>query len=435
MIPSVTSDLLARREQLVPQALFNAHPVFIESAKGARLRDVEGKEYTDLTSGIGVNNLGHSHPAVVEAIARQSQRFLHTCFQVGMHSSYLDLADRLHRLTPGKFGKQTFFATSGAEAVEGAVKLARAFTGRDAVITFHYAFHGRTFYALQMTGRARPYRVGFGRLDGDVHRIPFPNTYRCGSDDPEACVQVCLDALQELFVVSVPAEAVAAIVFEPVLGEGGIVVPPTDFFSRISSICREKGILMIADEVQTGIGRTGTFCASEQFDVIPDLVAFAKSLGFGLPISAVTGRADIMQALGPGGLGGTMGGNPLACATALAGLDVLERDNLMTRARELGRRALDRLRRLKQECSLVGDVRGLGLMIGIELVRDKRSKQPATEEMKAIAEACRNEGVLLLYGGPLQNLLRLLPPLTIAEDEFNVALDVLEMAVCRTADG
>jgi 4-aminobutyrate aminotransferase/(S)-3-amino-2-methylpropionate transaminase len=420
---------------LVPQALFNAHPVFIESAQGARLRDVEGKEYIDLTSGIGVNNLGHGHPVLVDAIAQQSQRFLHTCFKVGMHSSYLDLADKLHQLTPGKFSKQTFFATSGAEAVEGAVKFARAFTSREAVITFHYAFHGRTFYALQLTGRARPYRVGFGRLYGDVHRIPFPNAYRCSSDDPETCVQLCLDALEELFIVSVPAEAVAAIVFEPVLGEGGIVVPPPGFFPRISSICRKKGILMIADEIQTGIGRTGTFCASEQFDVIPDLIAFAKSLGFGLPISAVTGRADVMQALELGGLGGTMGGNPLACATALAGLDILERDNLMLRARDLGKRALDRLGRLKHECALVGDVRGLGLMIGIELVKDRRSKQPANEEMKAIAEACRNEGVLLLYGGPLQNILRLLPPLTIAEDEFNAALDVLEITVRRIAGG
>jgi 4-aminobutyrate aminotransferase / (S)-3-amino-2-methylpropionate transaminase / 5-aminovalerate transaminase len=248
-------------------------------------------------------------------------------------------------------------------------------------------------------------------------------------------VQLCLEALEELFIVSVPAEAVAAIVFEPVLGEGGIVVPPTGFFARISNICRQKGILMIADEVQTGIGRTGTFCASEQFDVIPDLIAFAKSLGFGLPISAVTGRADVMQALELAGLGGTMGGNPLACATALAGLDVLERDNLMLRARDLGKRALDRLGRLKHECALVGDIRGLGLMIGIELVKDRRSKQPATDEMQAIAQACRNEGVLLLYGGPLQNVLRLLPPLTIGEDEINSALDVLDMAVRRIAGG
>jgi 4-aminobutyrate aminotransferase/(S)-3-amino-2-methylpropionate transaminase len=277
--------------------------------------------------------------------------------------------------------------------------------------------------------------VGFGRLYGDVQRIPFPNAYRCSSDDPDTCARLCLDALEELFIVSVPAEAVAAIVFEPVLGEGGIVVPPHGFFQRISSICRREGILMIADEVQTGIGRTGTFSASEQFQVIPDLIAFAKSLGFGLPISAVTGRADVMQALEIGGVGGTMGGNPLACATALAGLDILERDNLMLRASELGRRALDRLNRLKQECTLVGDVRGLGLMIGIELVKDLRTKQPATEEMKAIAELCRKEGVLLLYGGPLQNVLRLLPPLTIEEDEFNAALDVLEMAVRRIADG
>lgn len=426
---SAHRTLLERRQNLVPRGLFNAHPVFISAAHGARLRDVDGKEYVDLTSGIGVTNLGHGHPAVIAALEEQSHLFLHTCFQVGMYPQYLELAERLHALTPGEFAKKTFFATSGAEAVEGAVKFARAYTKRDAIISFHYAFHGRTFYALQLTGRASPYRVGFGSLGGEVYRVPFPYPYRSKTDLAEACVQASLDALEELFVVSLPPQDFAAVLFEPILGEGGVVVPPPDFFRRLAAICRQHGILLIADEVQTGVGRIGTFCASTEFGVEPDLVAMAKSLGFGLPLAAVIGRAEVMDALEPGGLGGTLGGNPVACSVALAGLNALDREDLYRRARTLGAGILERLARLQQECALVGDVRGLGLMIGIELVTDRSTKRPAAAQTEAIATECRDNGVLLLYGGPLRNVLRLLPPLTIGEDELGHALTILEEAV------
>ena len=428
-----TADLVSRRNDLVARGLFNTHPVFVREAYGAQIIDVDGNEYIDLTSGIGVNSLGHAHPAILEAVHGQADKFLHTCFQVGMYESYLTLADRLHQLTPGEFKKKTFFVTSGAEAVEGAVKFARAYTGRDAVISLHLAFHGRTFYALQLTSRAKPYRDGFRPLAVPIHRIPFPYVYRFRGEDPQACVQASLDALDALFQCELPPEAFAALIFEPIQGEAGIVVPPDDFFQRLAEICRTHGILLIADEVQTGVGRTGTFCASSGFGVEPDLIAFAKALGFGLPIGAVTGRAEVVDSLGPGGLGGTMGGNPVACEAALAGLEVLEAENLSSAASAKGSLVLDRLRALQQECMLVGDVRGRGLMIGVELVKDRRSKEPAVEEMDEIVTGCRTQGLLILYGGAYQNMVRLLPPLTIGRNELEQGLTILESVIRQVA--
>lgn len=425
-----TPQLLMARERLIPRGLFNVFPLFVRSGQGALLEDVEGRRYIDLTSGIGVNNLGHCHPAIVEAIEKQARRFVHTCFQVGMYASLLDLAEVLHRQTPGTFPKKTFFANSGAEAIEGAVKFARAYTGRDAVLSFHYAFHGRTFYALSLTGRAKPYRWGFGPVGGEVHRIPFPYGYRSPfGSDPEACVDGCLRSLEEVFVTGLPPEAFAAFVFEPILGEGGIVVPPPGFFRRLSEVCRHHGILTIADEVQSGVGRTGTFCAAEQFDLEPDLVVLAKSLGFGIPLGAVTGRAEVLDALETGGLGGTTGGNPLACAAALAGLRAMEEEKLFSRARDLGARTLARLRKLQEGCPLVGDVRGLGLMVGLELVKDPGTKEPAVEATRRVAQSCLEQGVLVLHGGPLRNVLRLLPPLTIGDQEMEQALATLEESI------
>lgn len=429
-----TEELLEERERLIPRGLVNLHPLFARSASGAVLEDVEGKAYIDLTSGIGVNNLGHGHPAITQAIEAQLGRFVHTCFQVAMYPLLLDLTKALHRLTPGTFPKKTFFTNSGAEAIEGAIKFARAYTGRDGLLSFHYSFHGRTFAALRVTGRAKPYRWGFGTLGGEVHRVPFPNVYRSMfGDEPEACVEGSLRSLEEVFVTGLPPEGFAALVFEPVLGEGGIIVPPRGFFERLRDICRRHGILMIADEVQTGIGRTGTFCAVEHFGIEPDLLVLAKSLGFGLPLGAVTGRSEILDALEPGGLGGTNGGNPLACAAALAGLQVMEEEQLFARARRLGERTLGRLRQLETECALVGDVRGLGLMIGLELVKDRRTKGPAVDETRQVAHRCREKGVLVLYGGPQRNVLRLLPPLTIGEDQLDMALATLEESIRQVA--
>lgn len=435
MTPTATQTLLDRRAELVTSALGQQHPVFIRSARGALLRDVEGREYIDLTSGIGVNNLGHGHPAVGAAVRRQADEFMHSCFQVGMYEQYLDLAERLHVLTPGSFRKKTFLANSGTEATEGAVKFARAHTGRDAVLTFHYAFHGRTFYALRMTGRAKPYRDGFGALSGDVVRAPFPYAYRMNGGDGPACVEEVMRRLEELFVTELPAEAFAAVIFEPILGEGGIVVPPDGFLPRLAERCRAAGMVVIADEVQTGVGRTGTFAASEGFGVEPDLMVFAKSLGFGLPLAAVTGRAEIIDALPPGGVGGTLGGNPVACAAGIAGLDAMVAEAVMPAARAKGERALARLEEIKQRSELVGDVRGRGLMIGVELVRDRMDRTPAADEARRVAALCRERGVLVLYGGISGNVIRLLPPLTITDQELDRSLDTIGEAMSEVSRG
>ena len=426
MMQTMNQTLANSRDRLIARGLSHQHPIFVRSARGARLTDVDGREYIDLTSGIGVNNLGHNHPAVVEAVKHQAGELMHSCFQVGMYASYLEVAERLHRLSPGQFEKKTFLTNSGAEAIEGAVKFARAFTKREAVLTFQYSFHGRTFYALRMTGRANPYRAGFGSLSGEVARLPFPNAYRMTEGDEEACAEQILARLEELFLTELPPEAFAAIVFEPILGEGGIIVPPKGFLRRIAERCREAGIVIIADEVQTGIGRTGWFAASEAFDVAADLMVFAKSLGFGLPLAAVTGRAEIIDSLPPGGLGGTLGGNPMACAAAIAGLDAIEAEGVMQKARESGQRALKKLKDIQQGCELVGDVRGLGLMIGVELVSDRMSRKPAVAETRWVAEKCRERGVLVLYGGAFGNVIRMLPPLTIENTELEGALETLD---------
>jgi len=429
MMQTIGEQLLNRRDQLVARGLNHQHPIFVLSGQGARLRDVNGREYIDLTSGIGVNNLGHNHPVVVEAVKRQAGELMHSCFQVGMYKSYLEVAERLHQLTPGQFDKKTFLANSGAEAIEGAVKFARAYTKRDAVLTFQYSFHGRTFYALRMTGRAKPYRAGFGSLGGEVARLPFPYAYRMTDGDAAACANQVLARLDELFLTELPPEAFAAIVFEPILGEGGVVVPPEGFFTRLAERCRNAGIVVIADEVQTGIGRTGWFAASEAFGVNPDLFVYAKSLGFGLPLAAVTGRAEIIDALPPGGLGGTLGGNPLACAAAIAGLDAIQGAGVIFQAREKGRRVLERLKHIQQGCELVGDVRGLGLMIGVELVSDRMNRKPAVDEARRVTDECRKRGVLVLCGGAFGNVIRLLPPLTIENSELDQSLNTLSEAL------
>jgi 4-aminobutyrate aminotransferase/(S)-3-amino-2-methylpropionate transaminase len=426
MMQTTNEALVNSRDRLIARGLNHQHPIFVRSARGARLTDVGGREYIDLTSGIGVNNLGHNHPAVVDAVTRQAGALMHSCFQVGMYESYLEVAERLHRLSPGQFEKKTFLANSGAEAIEGAVKFARAFTKRDAILTFQYSFHGRTFYALRMTGRAKPYRAGFGSLGGEVARLPYPYAYRMTAGDAEACAEQVLARLEELFLTELPPEAFAAIVFEPILGEGGIVVPPKGLFRRIAERCREAGIVVIADEVQTGIGRTGCFAASEALEVDADLMVFAKSLGFGLPLAAVTGRAEIIDALAPGGLGGTLGGNPVACAAAIAGLDALQTEGVMHKAKDSGQQAIKKLKSIQQGCELVGDVRGLGLMIGIELVSDRKTRKPAVAETRRVAEKCRERGVLVLYGGAFGNVIRMLPPLTIGNSELEQALETLK---------
>ena len=429
-IPGLRSRALQQeRERYVPRGMYTYHPVYPASGHGAELTDVDGNTYLDFAGGIGTMNIGHSHPAVIAAIREQVDQFTHTCAHVLTPEPYVRLARRLAEIAPGTRPKKTLLVNSGAEAVENAVKIARAATGRPAIIAFENGFHGRTNMALTLTGRVRPYRVGFAPFALDIHHIPYPYCYRCEhgeASDGAGCCQEWRTALERAFLTRVPADQVAAIIVEPVQGEGGFVVPPPDFLPGLRDICSRHGILLIADEIQTGFGRTGRMFACEHAGVEPDLMLMAKSLAAGLPLAAVVGRAEIMDAPAPGGLGGTYGGNPVACAAALAVIDAFEREDLVARARHLGEMALTRMREWQSRYPLVGDVRGLGAMVAIELVRDRASREPALAEAAAVLERARERGLLLIKAGLYDNVIRLLMPLVTRDDQMARGLDILD---------
>ena len=432
-IPGPKSTTLAdRRLRAVPRGLAHATPVYVAKAEDAVLEDVDGNRYIDFAGGIGCNNVGNRRPSVLSAIREQLDRFLHTCVQVTPYESYVRLAERMNELTPGKFPKKTLFVNSGAEAIENAVKIARAHTGRSGIIAFEDAFHGRTMMTLALTGKTHPYKAGFAPFPGDVYRIPYAYCYRCSySLTYPSCDLFCARHLEDTFKRVVASEDVAAVIAEPVLGEGGFVAPPPDYFQVLIDICHKHGVLFIADEVQTGFGRTGALFASEHYGIEPDIFVTAKSLGGGLPLAAITGRAEIMDAPQPGGLGGTFGGNPLSCAAALAVLDAFENENesLSARANELGnrfqRRALDWQRRWP----VIGDVRGLGAMQAMELVQSADTRLPAADETKQIVQDCYEHGLIILSAGSYSNVIRALMPLVITDAQMDEALVVLESAL------
>jgi len=432
-VPGPKSKALAgRRLRAVPRGLAHATPVYVAKAEDAVLEDVDGNRYIDFAGGIGCNNVGHRRPSVLTAIRQQLDRFLHTCVQVTPYESYVRLAERMNQLTPGKFPKKTLFVNSGAEAIENAVKIARAHTGRSGIITFEDAFHGRTMMTLALTSKTHPYKAGFAPFPGDVYRIPYAYCYRCSySLTYPSCDLFCARHLEDTFKRVVASEDVAAVIAEPVLGEGGFVVPPPDYFKVLIDICHKHGVVFIADEVQTGFGRTGALFASEHYGIEPDIFVTAKSLGGGLPLAAITGRAEIMDAPQPGGLGGTFGGNPLSCVAALAVLDAFEseNDNLSARANELGgrfrRRALDWQRRWP----MIGDVRGLGAMQAVELVQSTETRLPAPDQTKQIVQYCYEHGLIILSTGSYSNVIRVLMPLVITDAQMDEALAVLESAL------
>lgn len=422
-------ELLELRARHVPPAPFNVAPIFVKRAYGALLEDVEGRQYIDFAGGIGVENVGHCAPRVVAAIRDQAELYIHTCFHVAMYEPYVELAKRLNGLTPGDFPKKTFFVNSGAEAVENAVKIARYYTGRPAMVSFENAFHGRTYMAMTLTSKVMPYKKGFGPYCPEVYRMPFAYCYRCafGLRYPE-CDLRCADALDDFFVNHVDPQSVAAVIAEPVQGEGGFVVPPKDYFIRVQEICRSRDILFIMDEIQTGIGRTGRLFASEHFGVEPDIIVAAKSLAAGLPLASVTGRAEVMDKVHVGGLGGTYGGNPLACRAALAVLDAVD-GAFLERASRLGQTVLSRFLEFKEKYPLVGDVRGLGPMVAMELVRDRSTKAPAGDETKEIIKRCWQRGLILISCGQYSNVIRTLMPLVITDEQLQRGLSILEEAL------
>jgi 4-aminobutyrate aminotransferase/(S)-3-amino-2-methylpropionate transaminase len=394
------------------------------------VEDVDGNQFIDLAGGIGCLNVGHAPDALLQALQEQSQRFLHTAFSVSPYEGYVQLAERLNQLAPGNFKKKTLLVNTGAEAIENAVKLARAYTRRFAVISFEHAFHGRSLLALSLTSKSDPYKTGFGPFVSDIYRIPYAYCYRCAYHlEHPSCQVACAHALNETLHRVISAESVAAVIAEPVLGEGGFMAPPQEFFRELLAICRGKGILFIADEVQSGIARTGTFFACEHYGIEPDLLVSSKALGGGLPIAGVTGRAEIMDAPGVGGLGGTYTGNPLACAAALAALDIVERENLCARACQLGDVFLQRATAWQRRWPQIGAIHGLGAMRALEFVRDPASREPVPDETKNIVKYCYERGVLILSAGTYGNVIRLLMPLVISDEQFAEALEVLEAAI------
>jgi 4-aminobutyrate aminotransferase/(S)-3-amino-2-methylpropionate transaminase len=421
----------ADREKYLPRGVYIYHDVFPASGSGARIVDVDGATYLDFAGGIGVMNVGHSHPAVVAAIREQAELYTHTCAHVITPPPYIALAKRLAEITPGAYAKKTLLVNSGAEAVENAIKIARAATKRSAIISFENSFHGRTNLALALTGKVRPYRANFGPFASDIHAIPYPYCYQCAQRDEagDSCCREWETALERAFLTRVAADQVAAVIVEPVQGEGGFVVPPADFLPSLRAICSRHGILLIVDEVQTGFGRTGRMFAIEHSGVEPDLMLLAKSLAGGLPLAAVVGKAKIMDAPLPGGLGGTYGGNPVACAAALAVIEVFEREGLVERGQRLGALALERMRAWQREFPLIGDVRGLGAMVAMELVSDRETRKPASAEAAAILNEARARGLLLIKAGLYDNVIRLLMPLVTTDDEMAQGLDILRDAL------
>nr|WP_246584218.1 4-aminobutyrate--2-oxoglutarate transaminase [Thermus brevis] len=423
MVDSRNQTLWQLRERYVPRGVAQAHPVFVARAEGSRIWDVDGKEYLDFAGGIGVMNVGHGHPRVLQAVRAQLERFTHVCFQVTPYEAYVRLAERLAKLAPGDFGKKTLFLTTGAEAVENAVKIARAYTGRPAVVALTHSFHGRTLLGMSLTGKASYYKQNFGPFAPEVYHAPAPYSYRGMSDE------MALEGLRELFRTAVDPERVAALVVEPVLGEGGFIPLSETYLREIREITASQGILLIADEIQSGFGRTGKMWAVEHSGVVPDLITFAKSVAAGLPLSGVVGRAEVMDAPKPGGLGGTYAGNPLACAAGLAVLDIFEEEGLLERARALGRVLWQALGRLKDRFPQVGEVRGLGPMVALELVRDPETREPAPDLAQATLEEARRRGLILLKAGMYGNVVRVLVPLVATEAEVHEGLARLSAAL------
>ena len=423
--------LMARREAAVPRGLYHATPFFAAKAEGAVIEDVDGNRLLDFAGGIGCLNVGHCAPRVVAAIREQLEKYLHLCFMVTPYESYIALAERLNALAPGRFPKKTLILNTGAEAVENAVKIARAYTKRPAIVCFEDAFHGRTLLTMSLTSKTHPYKAGFGPFVSEVYRIPYAYPYR---GEKGATAESFAHHLENAFKRVVAPESVAAVVAEPVLGEGGFVVPPLDYFRMIHQICRKYGVLLIADEIQSGIARTGKWFASEHFGIEPDLITTAKSLGGGLPIAAVTGRAEIMNTPEVGGLGGTFAGNPLSSVAALAAIEMIEKEGLLARSAAIGRRFEERARGWQKKWSLVGDVRSLGGMCAIELVRNAETLEPADIETEEVTRYCYEHGLIIIRAGTYANVIRILVPLVISDEQFDEGLGVIEAALASVKD-
>ena len=412
MSQASNAQLTQQKTQFISDGVGITTTNFIDSARGAILRDVEGNEFIDFGGGIAVMNVGHSHPKVVAAIKAQAEKFTHTCFMVNPYEPAVRLAERLCQVTPGDFPKRAVFLNSGAEAVENAVKIARYHTKRPAIIVFENAYHGRTLLTMTMTSKVKPYKFGFGPFAPEVYRVPFGDV--AGAD-----------RLNDFFIKQVNPEAVAAVVAEPVQGEGGFIAPPPGYFQEVAKICRDNGILFVADEIQSGMGRTGKMFAIEHWEVEPDLVIVAKSLAAGMPLAAVVGKQEIMDAVHSWGLGGTYGGNPVACAAGLAVLDAFEEEDMLGKSAALGEKLKARFEKWQKDFSIIGEIRGLGAMLGLEFIKGE-NKEPAADEAKQLAAYCLGKGLLILVCGSYGNVVRVLTPFVITDEQLEQGLSIME---------
>lgn len=422
-------DLVSRRNAAVPRGIATATPVYADRAENAELWDVEGKRYVDFAGGIAVLNTGHRHPKVMAAVEDQMKRFTHTAFQVVAYESFIALAERLNKRAPFPGPAKTIFFTTGAEAVENAVKIARSYTKRTAIISFSGAFHGRTLMTMGLTGKVVPYKAGFGPFPAEIYHVPFPMTVH------GVTVEESLHALETLFKSDVEPARVAAIIIEPVQGEGGFYIAPFDFMKKLRKICDDNGILLISDEIQAGFARTGKLFAIEHSGVAPDLVTMAKSLAGGFPLSGVLGKAEIMDAPGPGGLGGTYAGSPVGCAAGLAVLDVIEEEKLMERSTKIGERVVNRLKAIAQRNDVppIGEIRNLGGMIAFELVKNRGSHEPDPDATKALTTKALQNGLILLSCGVYANTIRILMPLTASDAIIDEGMSIIESSLSQIA--
>jgi 4-aminobutyrate aminotransferase/(S)-3-amino-2-methylpropionate transaminase len=430
-----SSELLRLKEQYIARGYGNACSMFADRAEGALVQDMDGNVFIDFAGGIGILNVGHSPSEVVQALKNQIDQYLHTG-HIFLMEPLVQLAAVLAEVTPGNFAKKVMMVNSGAEAVENAVKIARKYTGRTGIIALESAFHGRTYMAMTLTSKVKPYKASFNPLCPEVYRTYSAYCYRCpfGSAYPE-CGMHCLESLERLFVSEMAPENIAAIIAEPVQGEGGFVVLPQEFLIGLKEICQKHGMVFIADEIQTGFARTGKMFACEHYGLEPDLVTVAKSLGAGLPISAVVGRAQIMDAPEKSEIGSTFGGSPLGCVAGLAVIEKIQRERLTERAQQIGTIMLARLKEMQERFDLIGDVRGLGAMVAIELVKDRRSKEPAREETAQVISACYQKGLTVLKAGIYDNVIRFLVPLVISDEDLQSGLDILEEALATIGTG
>ncbi|MEH7260254.1 4-aminobutyrate--2-oxoglutarate transaminase [Bacillus toyonensis] len=429
VLPGSYSKVLQKRyEEAVPTGIYHLTPLYVKKASGAIITDVDGNQFIDFAGGIGMQNVGHCHPKVVRAVQEQAKSFIHPCFHVTPYENYIALAEKINEKIPGTSKKKTMFANSGAEAIENAVKIARKVTGRSKVISFERGFHGRTLMTMSLSTKENPYKAGFGPFVSDMHILSYPYYYRGaeGVSSEEVDSQVIYQF--EKFLEEVSPEKVAAIVMEPVQGEGGFIVPSILFVKRIREICDQYGILMIMDEVQTGFGRTGKWFATEHFNIEPDIIALSKSIAGGLPLSAIVGRAEFMDVPGRGQIGGTFAGSPLSCAAGLAVFEIMEEENLVERAQQIGNRIMSHLHAMQLKYEVIGDVRGIGAMVAMELVTDRITKEPAKELTVQLIDEFWKNGLISIGAGIFDNVLRFLPPLVISNEEIDKGFEIINQS-------